>query len=240
MSYVFRDVLVVFTLVTVALYFNSWYFWSLYWVAQGTMFWALFVLGHDCSHGSFSDNPTLNTVVGHILHSSILVPYHGWRISHRTHHKNHGNIEKDESWVPVNYLWTYSKLPEKIYKSLEIKTRILRFTLPFPLFAYPLYLWYGSPGKEGSHFNPYSDLFSPNERKLVMTSTACWVVITFLLSYLCFLLDPVQMLKLYGVPHLIFIAWLDGVTYLHHHGYERKLPWYRGKNGATCEEGLQQ
>ncbi|CAL5382467.1 unnamed protein product [Camellia sinensis] len=28
-------------------------------------------------HGSFSDNPLLNSVVGHLLHSSILVPYHG-------------------------------------------------------------------------------------------------------------------------------------------------------------------
>lgn len=23
--------------------------------------------------------------------------------------------------------------------------------------------------------------------------------------------------------------WLDFVTYLHHHGHEEKLPWYRGK-----------
>jgi hypothetical protein len=52
--------------------------WPLYWTAQGTMFWALFVLGHDCGHGSFSNNSNLNSVVGHILHSSILVPYHGW------------------------------------------------------------------------------------------------------------------------------------------------------------------
>lgn len=28
--------------------------WPLYWVAQGTMFWALFVLGHDCGHGKCS------------------------------------------------------------------------------------------------------------------------------------------------------------------------------------------
>ena len=32
---------------------------------------------------------------------SIMVPYHGWRISHRTHHANHGHIENDESWTPT-------------------------------------------------------------------------------------------------------------------------------------------
>ena len=32
-------------------------------------------------HGSFSNNSKLNSVVGHLLHSSILVPYHGWYAS---------------------------------------------------------------------------------------------------------------------------------------------------------------
>lgn len=47
MSYVVRDILVVFALATMAAYFNNWFVWPLYWFAQGTMFWALFVLGHD-------------------------------------------------------------------------------------------------------------------------------------------------------------------------------------------------
>ncbi|XWS74011.1 hypothetical protein CRYUN_Cryun02cG0178900 [Craigia yunnanensis] len=229
MSYVFRDVNVVFALIAAAVYLNSWFFWPIYWVAQGTMFWALFVLGHDCGHGSFSGNPILNSVVGHILHSSILVPYHGWRISHRTHHQNHGNVEKDESWVP---------LPEKIYNNLDFSARFLRFTIPFPLFAYPLYLWYRSPGKEGSHFNPYSNLFTPQERKLVMTSTACWTAMAILLAYLSFAIGPTQVFKLYGVPYLFFVVWLDLVTYLHHHGHEQRLPWYRGKEWSYLRGGL--
>lgn len=47
MSYVVRDVVVVFGLAAVAAYLNNWVVWPLYWAAQGTMFWALFVLGHD-------------------------------------------------------------------------------------------------------------------------------------------------------------------------------------------------
>nr|POE98670.1 omega-3 fatty acid desaturase, chloroplastic [Quercus suber] len=46
-SYVIRDVFVVFALAAAAAYFNSWSFWPLYWAAQGTMFWNIFVLGHD-------------------------------------------------------------------------------------------------------------------------------------------------------------------------------------------------
>lgn len=52
-------------------------------------------------HQSFSNNRHLNDLLGHLAHSSILVPYHGWRISHRKHHANHGHVENDESWHPV-------------------------------------------------------------------------------------------------------------------------------------------
>ena len=47
MSYVVRDVAIVFALAAGAAYLNNWLVWPLYWIAQGTMFWALFVLGHD-------------------------------------------------------------------------------------------------------------------------------------------------------------------------------------------------
>ncbi|KDO56666.1 hypothetical protein CISIN_1g012763mg [Citrus sinensis] len=203
MSYVVRDVVVVFGLAAAAAYLNNWVVWPLYWAAQGTMFWALFVLGHDCGHGSFSNDHKLNSVVGHLLHSSILVPYHGWRISHRTHHQNHGHVENDESWHPLS---------EKIYRTLDSATRFLRFKIPFPLLAYPFYLWSRSPGKTGSHFDPNSDLFVPSERKDVITSTVCWTAMAALLVGLSFVMGPMQLLKLYGLPywvnffHLSFIC----------------------------------
>jgi omega-3 fatty acid desaturase (delta-15 desaturase) len=80
MAYLAWDVAVVVGLAAAALAVNSWWSWPLYWIAQGTMFWALFVVGHDCGHQSFSNNRALNDFVGNITHSSILVPYHGWRV----------------------------------------------------------------------------------------------------------------------------------------------------------------
>ncbi|CAI8585844.1 unnamed protein product [Vicia faba] len=229
LSYVVRDVLVVAALIVAAIRFDSWFFWPIYWPLQGTMFWAIFVLGHDCGHGSFSDSSFVNSLVGHVLHSSILVPYHGWRISHRTHHQNHGNVEKDESWVPMT---------EKVYKSLDSMTKFVRFTVPLPMFAYPIYLWRRSPGKSGSHFHPDSNLFSPNERKEVTLSTVCWFLMFSFLLYLSFTTSPLLILKLYGVPYWIFVMWLDFVTYLHHHGYTQKLPWYRGQEWSYLRGGL--
>ncbi|KAL2536517.1 Microsomal omega-3 fatty acid desaturase [Forsythia ovata] len=99
--------------------------------------------------GASPTTPISIILWGHILHSSIFVLYHGWRISHRTHHENHGRVENDKSWV---------LLPEKIYMKLDLSSKFMRYKIPFPLFAYPMYLWYRSPGKKGLHFNPYSEL----------------------------------------------------------------------------------
>nr|AAA86690.1 delta-15 lineoyl desaturase [Limnanthes douglasii] len=229
MSYVVRDVVIVLGLAAAAVAANSWAVWPLYWVAQGTMFWALFVLGHDCGHGSFSNNHKLNSVVGHLLHSSILVPYHGWRIRHRTHHQNHGHVENDESWHPMS---------EKLFRSLDKIALTFRFKAPFPMLAYPFYLWERSPGKTGSHYHPDSDLFVPSEKKDVITSTICWTTMVGLLIGLSFVMGPIQILKLYVVPYWIFVMWLDFVTYLDHHGHEDKLPWYRGEEWSYLRGGL--
>lgn len=45
-------------------------------------------------------NPLLLTLASP-RHHAQQVPYHGWRVSHRTHHANHGHVENDESWHPV-------------------------------------------------------------------------------------------------------------------------------------------
>lgn len=63
--------------------------------------------------------------------------------------------------------------------------------------------WTRSPGKQGSHFNPYSDLFAPNERKDVITSTVCWTMMLALLVCISIIVGPVQVLKIYGVPYWV-------------------------------------
>lgn len=63
--------------------------------------------------------------------------------------------------------------------------------------------WSRSPGKKGSHFHPDSDLFVPNERKDIITSTACWTAMVGLLAYLSFAMGPMPLLKLYGIPYAV-------------------------------------
>jgi acyl-lipid omega-3 desaturase len=67
---------------------------------QGVNMWGFFTIGHDCGHGSFSRSHLLNFIVGTITHSLILTPYEAWKLSHRLHHKNTGNIDQDEIFYP--------------------------------------------------------------------------------------------------------------------------------------------
>eukprot|EP00882_Tetradesmus_deserticola_P008985 GHRQ01009479.1.p1 GENE.GHRQ01009479.1~~GHRQ01009479.1.p1 ORF type:complete len:327 (+),score=132.51 GHRQ01009479.1:473-1453(+) len=232
MAYLAADVAIVAGLAAGAFALNQWWAWPLYWMAQGTMFWALFVVGHDCGHQSFSSSRHLNDLVGNITHASILVPYHGWRISHRTHHGNHGHVENDESWHPVT---------KSMYDNLEHWTKLGRLSFPWSLFAYPFYLWKRSPGKEGSHYDPNCDLFQPSERRMVLTSDAFMVGMLGVLAACTAKLGVAAMFNLYFVPYWVFVMWLDTVTYLHHHGPEdasMKMPWYRGEQWSYLRGGL--
>lgn len=47
MSYVLRDIIFIVFFAVFFLWIDAWFAWPIYWLAQGTMFWALFVLGHD-------------------------------------------------------------------------------------------------------------------------------------------------------------------------------------------------
>lgn len=212
---------------------NQWWLWPLYWAAQGTMFWALFVVGHDCGHQSFSNSRTLNDFVGNIVHSTILVPYHGWRISHRTHHANHGHVENDHSWHPIN---------KDTFDNMEPMARIGRLSLPWALFAYPFYLWAGSPGHAGSHYDPNNtNLFAPSEKNMVLTSNAFMIAMLGVIGAATYALGFGAVFSLYWVPYWMFVVWLDVVTYLHHHGSSdenEKMPWYRGEEWSYLRGGL--
>ena len=214
LAYFFRDIGIIAGLYALAINFNSWWFFPVFWLAQGTMFWALFVVGHDCGHGSFSKHKWLNNLIGHLSHTPILVPYHGWRISHRTHHANTGNIDTDESWHPVS---------KSEYDEMHWSVKLVRFQAL--LLAYPIYLFVRSHNRDGSHFLPSSPLFQPSEKWDVITSTFWWSAMIAFLGWLGIQFGPLFVIKFYLMPYIVFVVWLDLVTYLHHTVPE--IPWYR-------------
>jgi omega-3 fatty acid desaturase (delta-15 desaturase) len=127
-------------------------------------------------------------------------------------------VENDESWYPLS---------ESQYKQLPWLQKLIRYYLFLPL-AYPIYLFQRTPGKSGSHFDPRSSLFKPSEKWDIITSTTLWIGMVGLLGLLTYQWGWMWLLKYYAGPYVVFVIWLDLVTYLHH--TEQELPWYRGDN----------
>lgn len=54
----------------------------------------IFILFHDCCHGSFFPNRTANDIVGTLTGILTFSPYRQWRYSHNVHHATSGNLDK--------------------------------------------------------------------------------------------------------------------------------------------------
>lgn len=76
--------------------------WSLeigYWltlivaVPAAMMIVRLFMLQHDCGHGSFFRSQKLNDLIGSVIGVVTLVPYTYWRKTHAIHHATSGNLD---------------------------------------------------------------------------------------------------------------------------------------------------
>jgi omega-6 fatty acid desaturase (delta-12 desaturase) len=53
----------------------------------------LFILQHDCGHGSFFRSTTANRLVGNLLGVLTLTPYECWRRQHAAHHATSGKLD---------------------------------------------------------------------------------------------------------------------------------------------------
>lgn len=135
-----------------------------YVLLQGIVFWGFFTVGHDCGHGAFSRSHALNFGVGTLMHSIILTPFESWKLSHRHHHKNTGNIDKDEIFYPQRRAEQHAL------------SRNLVLSLGSAWFAY---LVSGFPPRTVNHFNPVRALASVYCRyrtvKLTLSRACAWM-----------------------------------------------------------------
>jgi acyl-lipid omega-6 desaturase (Delta-12 desaturase) len=54
----------------------------------------LFMIQHDCGHGSFFHNRLANDWVGRVIGVLTLTPYDYWRRTHAMHHASSGHLER--------------------------------------------------------------------------------------------------------------------------------------------------
>jgi len=181
----------------------------LYWAIQGTFFTAVFVIGHDCGHGSFSEFPLLNDIVGTVMHGFLWCPYYMWKMSHRWHHKHNANIDKDEVFYPI----------KKSEPCAESKT--------LPGFGFGVgwfgYLLLGYNPRPVHHFNPWHSMFVGHVIGCVC-SLGALAVMSYLLYQFYAVFGLTSLIIYYVVPDFIFASYCVIITFLHHN--EMNLPWF--------------
>lgn len=206
--------------------------WALYTVLQGLFGTGVWVLAHECGHQAFSPSKVLNDTVGLILHSSLLVPYFSWKISHGKHHKATANLARDMVFVPKTretYASRIGHLAHELSHLME-ETPILTATnlLLQQLFGWPMYLLTNVTGHnnhekqpEGrgkgksngwlsgvNHFNPNSPLYEAKDAKLILLSDLGLLAVGSVLYYLGNTYGWTNMLVWYFIPYLWVNHWL--------------------------------
>ncbi|CAI7669411.1 unnamed protein product [Penicillium bialowiezense] len=207
--------------------------WVVYGFLQGLVVTGIWILGHECGHGAFSSKTTINDAVGWALHSALLVPYFSWKITHARHHRYTGHMEKDTAFVPL----TENEYAEAgglqatdladLMQDTPLKT--LATLLRHQLVGWQLYLFTYATGGERmilretgdnrrmpSHFDPYSPLFTRQQRFAIVLSDLGILIMVIILSYVGMNIGFLNMCGLYFMPYLWVHHWLVAITYLHH------------------------
>jgi omega-6 fatty acid desaturase (delta-12 desaturase) len=98
-------------------------------VASGLLI-RLFIIFHDCGHGSFFKSKKINDIVGMALGILAFTPYYKWHQQHRVHHATAANLDKRG----IGDVWTLT-VDEYLKASKWRRFIYIAFRNPFILFT---------------------------------------------------------------------------------------------------------
>lgn len=196
---------------------------------HGTAFTGLFVLGHDCAHGAFSNSLLLNELIGTLVFAPLLYPYHAWRLTHQHHHNHTNNLKKDYVWRPIRH---------EDVQTMSFTQKVLRYTFLGPFHQQSSIL------HQSVHYIPW--MFKSKDRLKVVRSIvlaftilpfALWVLSTRLPQLMMVFelftaneghklllsdwrifkaLHTMPLVRYWLLPWLIFHFWMSTFTFFHH------------------------
>ena len=190
-------------LVVAALVFNPyWWLLPVLWFLAGTVAWGIYVIGHDCGHGSFSANTRLNHFVGHVMLTPFLYPFHSWRILHNRHHANTNSLENDIDWRP---------LPAVVYRKLPWMQRTVYRLIR------TVFWWAGTLHQWATRAFDLKQFPTAEHTRQVQFSIA--LVVLFAVVFfplLIYLAGPWGVVKYWLMPWLVAHGWFALTTLTHH------------------------
>jgi omega-6 fatty acid desaturase (delta-12 desaturase) len=220
--------------------------WIVYAVVTGTVAMGCWVIAHECGHNAFHPNRRLETWVGFLLHSVLLVPYFSWVRSHAVHHAHCNHLEGGETHVPPRDCSTSGRITERLKAQLGPKLFGSVSLINHFLLGWPLYLFLGATGGEDygsptSHFwngEPFANgqraLFPASFRGLMIRSNIGLLVMLVALALAAMQTSLARVICVYGLPYLVINFWLATYTWLQHtdvtipHFSNEQWTWTKG------------
>jgi omega-6 fatty acid desaturase (delta-12 desaturase) len=184
----------------------------------------LFMIQHDCGHGSFFRHRAANNWVGRVIGVLTLTPYDFWRRAHALHHASSGNLDRrgigDIDTLTVRELLALSKARRLLY-------RLYRH--PIVMFgvgpAYLFILQHRLPmGLMRSGWEPWLSAMATNAAIAVLAAGMIWLV-------------GVNSFLLVQLPITLLAASIGVWLFYVQHQFEDTF-WARTKDWNAYEAGL--
>jgi omega-6 fatty acid desaturase (delta-12 desaturase) len=99
-------------------------------VPAGALLMRLFIIFHDCSHGSYVASPIWQQIIGNLLGVLTFTAFADWRRSHGIHHSSSGNLDRRG----VGDVWTMT-MDEYAASSPSRRLWYRVFRNPFVMFG---------------------------------------------------------------------------------------------------------
>ena len=127
---------VIWFLMVQSLHYSYWITLLLSLPASGFLI-RLFIIFHDCGHGSFFRSRKANAAVGKLFGILAFTPFNRWHQQHRIHHATSGNLDKRG----FGDVWTMT-VAEYLNSSKRKRFLYRTFRNPFFLFTFaPFYIF---------------------------------------------------------------------------------------------------
>ena len=179
----------------------------------------LFMIQHDCGHGTFFTGRLANDWVGRVIGVLTLTPYDWWRRSHAIHHATNGNLDR-------RGIGDIDTLTVREYQALSWRGR-----LKYRLYRHPLIMFGVGPaymflvqhrlpvGFMRGGWQPWVSAMATNLAIAVVVATLVWAIgiKAFLLVHL-----PIMLLAATAGVWLFYVQ-----HQFEHTTWEREKQWSR-------------
>ena len=198
-------------------------FWSIpllcvAWFMYGAVLLGFFLIGHDCGHGSFSKNKTVNRLVGYLCMAPIFNGFQTWVLTHNHHHAHTQRRGEDVDWS--SHLVTKEEFSNLTWsKDFAIK---LGYHMPFGIFWW--IMW--NALQRSSQVEPMLEpkLYERHKAALTRSNLIMLLATSSVYGAFWYFTGFWGMVKYHGVPVLI-ASLLGGVVVAVGHANKNTI-WY--------------